>query len=262
MLQLSVYIIAYNEEDKIRTALESVSWADEVVLVDSNSNDKTVEIAKSLGAIVVQEPFQGFGELRNKAIGHCSHEWVFSLDADERCTNKVKLEIKEILSNVPEVDAYYIPRKNIFMGRLIKYSGFYPDYRQPQLFRKNSLVFENDSVHERYRIITEKPVLYFKNAICQEPFLSFSELLQKANRYSSLGAEQLGVEGNHSSVGKAFSRGLWAFFQLYFIKRGFMDGSLGFVLAFGNFLSTFYKYAKLWENKQDTKNSACENYQR
>ncbi len=157
MAKLSVYIIAYNEEDKIRDAIQSVAWADEIVVADSFSTDATAAIAKDLGTRVVQIPFKGFGDLRNQAISACTHDWIFSLDSDERCTPSAKEEIRTIIADPESNDAYYVPRRNYFMGKWIRHGGFYPDFRQPQLFRKGTLRFMDDPVHERYEVISEKP---------------------------------------------------------------------------------------------------------
>jgi glycosyltransferase involved in cell wall biosynthesis len=246
---ISAYILAYNEASKIRDALKSVLWADEVVVADSYSKDGTADIAASMGARVVQIPFTGFGELRNKAIAACSHEWILSLDADERCTPEVKEEILRIISSDFFSDAYYIPRKNIFMGKWIKHSGYFPDYRQPQLFRKGVMVFHPDPVHEGFDLHTSKPAGYLVNAIWQIPFMNFEELLRKANRYSSLGALKLEGEGKTSTMVTALLHASWAFMHFFILKRGFLDGWPGFVIALGNFEGTFYKYAKLYEKK-------------
>ncbi|MDQ7010516.1 MAG: glycosyltransferase family 2 protein, partial [Mariprofundaceae bacterium] len=149
MSKISAYIIAFNEEEKIAAAIQSVLWADEVIVADSHSSDRTAEIAKELGAKVIQLPFTTFGKLRNDAIAACAYEWIFSLDADERCTPEAEREIRQIIDSNDARDAYYVPRRNYFMGRWIKHCGWYPDYRQPQLFRKTALVFNNsDEVHE------------------------------------------------------------------------------------------------------------------
>jgi hypothetical protein len=134
MSLISVYIIAFNEAEKVAATIESAKWADEVVLVDSWSTDGTPEIAAKLGAKVVQVDFKGFGDLRNQAIAACTHEWIFSLDADERCTPQAEQEIRGIMADSKAVDVYWMPRRNFFMGRWIKHSGWYPNYRQPQLF--------------------------------------------------------------------------------------------------------------------------------
>lgn len=248
-LKISVYIIAYNEAEKIGAAIESIRWADEIVVADSHSQDATVDIAVSKGAKVVQIPFRGFGDLRNQAMRACTHHWIFSLDADERCTPEVQKEILEIIKDADALDAYYVPRKNQFMGKWIKYSGFFPDYRQPQLFRKGVLLFEPDPVHEGYVLQTCKPAGYLRNHIWQIPYRNLEELLQKANRYSSLGALKLEEKGKNATMGKALFHGLWAFIHLFFLKLGFLDGWPGLVIALGNFEGTFYKYAKLTEKK-------------
>lgn len=248
MNKISVYIIAFNEEEKIRDAINSVLWADEIVVADSFSQDNTAEIAEELGARVVQIPFRGFGDLRNRAMEACTHEWIFSLDSDERCTPEVRDEVFQCLRS-PQADAYYVPRRNYFMGRWIKHSGFYPDYRQPQLFRKGALVFkQDDPVHEEFSIVSQRPVAYFTQAIWQFPFKRMDELLHKANKYSTLGAEKLTLAGRRNySLWAALSHGLWSFCHMYFLKLGILDGWPGFIIALYNFEGTFYKYAKFHE---------------
>lgn len=248
MPKISVYIITFNEEKKIGDAVKSVLWADEIVVVDSDSTDSTVEIAKNLGARIVNVPFEGFGKLRNAAIGSCSHEWIFSLDADERCTPSAAAEINEKINSDDSPDAYFVPRRNYFMGRWIKYSGWYPDYRQPQLFRRGSMHFwEEDEVHEGYDVRGRTG--YLENPIWQIPFKNFEQLLVKANRYSSLGSEKLKRRGKKAGMAKALSHGLGAFLQIYILKKGFLDGWAGFVIALGNFEGTFYRYSKLMEKQ-------------
>ncbi len=243
MASISVYIVAYNEEAKLQAALESVAWADEIVVADSGSTDRTVELAGGLGARVIQIPFEGFGNLRNRTVEACSHEWIFSLDADERCTEEVRDEIKVVIADPDALDAYFVPRRNYFLGRWIRHSGWYPDYRQPQLFRKGTLRYREDLVHEGF--MASGRIGYLKHAIWQFPFQDLSEVLAKMQRYSSLGAEKLAGQGVKSSMGKALFHGLLAFVRIYVIKRGFLDGWAGFMIAVGNFEGTFYRYAKL-----------------
>lgn len=246
MNQVSVYIIAYNEGDKIRDAINSVLWANEIIVADSFSQDNTAQIAEEMGARVVQIPFQGFGDLRNQAMAACSHDWIFSLDADERCTPEARDEMMACLE-APQADAYYIPRRNYFMGRWIKHSGFYPDYRQPQLFKKGALVFKNDPVHEEFSIVSNKPVAFLMHPIWQFPYKNLEEVVHKANKYSSLGARKLAQRGRAGSMLKALLHGFWSFAHMYVLKGGFLDGWPGLVIALGNFEGTFYKYAKLHE---------------
>src|SRR6185437_1638420 len=157
MQKISAYILTYNEAEKIGAALSTTLWADEVVVIDSFSTDRTPEIATSLGARVVQVPFNGFGELRNRAIETCKFDWIFSLDSDERCTEKVRDEILGILAGTPPHDVYRVPRRSYMMGRWIKGSGWYPNFRQPQLFRKGSMRYTLEPVHEGYEILNGKP---------------------------------------------------------------------------------------------------------
>ena len=242
MQKISAYILAFNEAEKIKPAVESVLWADEVVVVDSGSTDRTAEIATGLGARVVQVPFNGFGDLRNRAIEACSHEWIFSLDADERCTKAVRDEILSLLAGSPPCDVYRVPRRNYMMGRWIRGSGWYPNFRQPQLFRKGSMRYTLEPVHEGYELFGDKPVGTLANAIWQFPFRSLEEIIDKANRYSSLGAQKLA--GKRVSMAGAVGHGLWAFLKHYIFKCGFIDGWAGFVIAFGNFEGTYYRYTK------------------
>ncbi len=255
MSKISVYLIAFNEAEKVGAALKSVQWADEIVLIDSNSTDGTLEIAHQLGARVVQVAFKGFGDLRNRGIEACSHDWIFSLDADERCTPEVRAEILAIVrgngsgstahaSAQQDADCFWVPRRNYFMGRWIRYSGWYPNYRQPQLFRKGAMSYDQQPVHENYILHTPKPIGHLRHAIWQFPFKNLSEVMQKANRYSSLGAQRL---IGTASMRSALTHATWTFIKHYVFKRGFLDGWPGFVIALGNFEGTFYRYAKAFE---------------
>ena len=248
MTKLSVYIIAYNEADKLGDAITSVLWADEIVVADSHSTDGTAEIARQLGARVEQIPFVGFGDLRNKAVAHCTHDWIFSLDADERCTPEVRDEVLCLLAGTPAYDAYLVPRRNHFMGRWIAHSGWYPNFRQPQLFRRGAMRYHDSPVHEGYELLTAKPVGQLEHAIWQIPFRNFEEVVKKANRYSTLGAIKL--TNKRVSMGAALFHGAWSFLKHYVFKRGFLDGWAGFVIAFGNFEGTFYRYAKRYETQE------------
>lgn len=245
MNKISVYIIAYNEAEKVTATIESARWADEIVLVDSWSTDGTPEIATRLGAKVVQVDFKGFGDLRNQALAACTHDWIFSLDADERCTPEVEAEIRTITQDPAALDAYWVPRRNFFMGRWIRHSGWYPNYRQPQLFRNGRMRYDLKPVHEGFVLDSAHPVGHLKNAIWQFPFKNMSEVMHKANRYSSLGAEK--IKHKKLSMGTALSHGSWSFLKHYVFKLGFLDGWPGFVIALGNFEGTFYRYVKAIE---------------
>jgi len=249
-MKVSVYIIAFNESEKIRDCINTVLWADEIIVADSHSTDGTTEIAESLGAKVVHINFDGYGKLRNEAISHCQGEWIFSIDSDERCTAEVRDEIIEIINN-PEFDIYRVPRKNFFMGKWIKYSGWYPNFRQPQLFRNGKMAYDLKPVHEGFVNQSDKDIGVLKNSIWQFPFKNMEEVIHKANKYSSLGVAKLKNRGKRSSVLIAFLHGFWSFFKHYIFKLGFLDGGPGFVIAFANFEGTFYRYIKLTESKSD-----------
>jgi glycosyltransferase involved in cell wall biosynthesis len=245
MTPVSVYILTYNEEDKIEEAVKSVLWADEVVVFDSFSEDRTVEIAEKLGARVVQAPFEGFGKLRIDAVASTKNDWIFSLDADERCTPEAMEEIRRIVEAGGPEEAWFVPRRNYFMGKRIKYCGWYPDYRQPQLFKRGALTYHDDLVHEGYTI--NSTVGYMKNSINQIPYKDLSQLVSKMENYSSLGARKMLKDGRRGSMAGAFIHGLAAFLKVFVFKLGFLDGWAGFIIAFSGFEATFYRYAKLVE---------------
>jgi len=245
MTKISVYIIAYNEAEKVAATIKSVQWADEIILVDSWSTDDTQKIAESHGVKVVQVDFKGFGDLRNQAIASCSGDWIFSLDADERCTVEVAQEVRKITENPHSVDVYKVPRRNYFMGRWIKHSGWYPNYRQPQLFRKGCMSYDLKPVHEGYLLHSSKPIGVLKNAIWQYPFKNMAEVISKINRYSTLGTEK--IRHKKISMRTALLHAIWAFVKHYFFKMGMFDGWAGFVIALQSFESTFYRYVKTIE---------------
>jgi glycosyltransferase involved in cell wall biosynthesis len=248
MQKITAYIIAYNEAEKIEAAVASVLWADEVLVVDSSSTDGTAELAAGLGARVVNVAFNGFGDLRNRALEHCTHDWIFSLDSDERCTREVRDEILGLLAGERVHDVYWVPRRSYMMGRWIKGSGWYPNFRQPQLFRKGAMRYTLEPVHEGFENLSGKPIGVLKNAIWQFPFRNLDEIIRKMNRYSTLGADKL--QGKRVGMAAAFGHALWSFLKHYIFKRGFVDGWAGFVIAFGNFEGTFYRYAKRYEQMQ------------
>jgi glycosyltransferase involved in cell wall biosynthesis len=245
--KVSAYVIAYNEAEKLPATLASLSWADEVIVADSYSTDDTASIAQAHGAKVVQISFAGFGALRNEAVSHCAYEWVFSLDSDERCTPEVAEEIRAILNSESPCDAYLVPRRNRFMGRWIQHSGWYPNFRQPQFFRRDAMQYDSLPVHEGYVLAQGARLGRLQNAIWQIPFGHVGEVLRKADRYSSLGAAKIQLP--RITIWTALRHATWAFLKHYIFKRGFLDGAPGFVIAFGNFEGTFYRYLKAMEQR-------------
>ena len=249
MHKISAYILAYNEAAKTEAAVASVLWADEIVVVDSNSTDDTVARAEALGARIVQVKFNGFGALRNSALEACRYDWIFSLDSDEQCTAAARDEILALMAGDPAHDVYRVPRRSYMMGRWIEGSGWYPNFRQPQLFRKDAMRYKPDPVHEGYVLLNDKPVGTLRNAIQQFPFRDLDEIIRKMNRYSTLGAPKLARK--RVSMAGALGHGVWSFFKHYVVKRGFRDGWAGFIIALGNFEGTFYRYAKRYEAAQN-----------
>jgi glycosyltransferase involved in cell wall biosynthesis len=243
LASLSVTIITKNEASNMESCLRSVAFADEVVVLDSGSSDATVAIARSMNAMVsINQDWQGFGVQKNRALALANSEWVLSLDADERITPELQIEIIEAL-RAPKFDAYSLPRLSSYCGQYMRHSGWYPD-RVTRLFRRNAACFSDDLVHEK--VLVSGVVGQLKSCLLHESFANLESVLDKTNRYSSAGAQALLRKGKTSSVGKAVGHGLWAFFRTYFLRRGFMDGRMGLVLAISNAEGTYYRYLKLW----------------
>lgn len=246
MVTCSVYIIAYNDEPNMRPCLESVSgWADELIVVDSRSSDRTAAIAGEYTDKVHQVEFTGFGDLRNRALSFCAHDWVFSLDSDERMTPELKAEIAALLNGHPDADAYFVPRKNFFLGRWIRHCGWYPDYRQPQLFRKSRFRYRRELVHESFDC--DGKVGYLRQPALQYPFRDIDHYIAKQDRYSDLMARRLHEQGRRFSPHQLMTHPLGAFFKMYVQRRGFLDGMPGLILSGLYGYYTFLKYAKFWE---------------
>ena len=244
---ITAYTLTFNEARQIRQVLESIKWADEIIVVDSFSTDGTVEIAREYGARVISEKFCGFGRLRNLALAASSHDWMLSIDADERCTPELEAEVRrEVLA--PRCDAYLVPRKSHFLGRWMRHSGWYPDYRQPQFFNRKHMRYAEDLVHEGYEL---KGRLGRLNAhALQYPWDTIEIAVAKLQRYSTLMAQRQAAAGQRASFGKMLASPPTRFLKVYFVQQGFRDGLHGFILATLYAYYTFLKYAKLWEMRQ------------
>ena len=192
----------------------------------------------------MQIDFDGFGKLRNEAIAACRGDWIFSLDADERCTAEARDEILRVIGNPSSSDIYKVPRRNWFMGRWIKGSGWYPNFRQPQLFRNGKMTYDLLPVHEGWIPADGATVSVLKSDIWQFPFKDLAQIQHKIERYSTLGAEVLEGRSQGSSMIGALGRGLHNFFKHYVLKMGFRDGWPGFIIALSSFEGSFYKHAK------------------
>jgi glycosyltransferase involved in cell wall biosynthesis len=250
LTRLSVIVITKNEAANIEACLRSVSFADQIVVLDSGSTDDTVRIARSLGAEVsISSDWQGFGVQKNRALALANSDWVLSLDADERLSPELQAEIRAVL-DAPRFDAYSFPRLSSFCGQYMHHSGWYPD-RVTRLFRRRAARFSDDLVHER--IVTSSVVGKLRTELLHESYRNFEAVLDKANRYSSAGAQSLQNRGKKASLNTALGHGIWAFFRTYFLRMGFLDGRMGLVLAISIAESTYYRYLKLWLLGQDSK---------
>jgi glycosyltransferase involved in cell wall biosynthesis len=246
--QISLTIIAFNEEANIERCIQSVPFASEVIVVDSNSTDKTPEIARRLGAKVFVEAWRGYRDQKNRAVELASNNWILSLDADEALSPEAAAEIQKALTSgkMDEVDGYEFPRLSYNMGRWIRHGGWYPDW-QLRLFNRARAKWSEGHVHERVR--AEK-VLRLKNPILHWPFANLKEQINTNNNYSSLGAQDLFDRGIRFSVFKMIFKAKSKFFETYILKRGFLDGFPGFVISVGAAYSVFLKFAKLRELEQ------------
>ncbi|HWQ40054.1 MAG TPA: glycosyltransferase family 2 protein [Burkholderiales bacterium] len=243
-MRISVVVITRNEEASIRRCLDSVSWADEVVVLDSGSTDRTVEICRERGARVsVTTDWPGFGPQKNRALDLATGEWVLSLDADEWVTAELAKEIRAVVAEPGSASAFRLPRLSSFCGRYMRHSGWWPDY-VTRLFRRGKARFSDDLVHER--LIVNGPVGRLKGTLLHESFGSLEEVLDKINRYSSLGAQQMAAAGRRGGAFAAALHALAAFVRTYFLKAGCLDGREGFMLAVSNAEGAYYKYVKLW----------------
>lgn len=238
---LSVVIITKNEADNIRDCLNSVAWADEIVILDSGSTDGTVGICREYTDKVFETDWPGFGPQKNRGIERATGDWILSVDADERVSPELRLEIEQALK-VEQYNGYEIPRLSHFCGKQIRHSGWWPDYIV-RLFRRGSGKFNEVLVHEKVEVMGS--VGRFRNPLIHYSFQSFEEVLQKMNHYSTCNAAMLFEAGRKSSLLEAAGRGLWTFFRTYVLRAGFLDGRHGFMLAVSNAEGTYYKYIKL-----------------
>ncbi|MGP0566022.1 MULTISPECIES: glycosyltransferase family 2 protein [unclassified Nitrospina] len=246
---LSVILITKNEAVRIRQCLESVKWADEIVVLDSGSTDGTPDICREYTDLVHDVDWPGFGPQKNRALDMATGDWVLSVDADEVVTDALRDEIERTLRK-PKYNGYKIPRSSHYVGRRIRHSGWTPDY-VVRLMKKGSGAFTNSLVHEKLEIAGK--VGRFKNPLIHYSFDTFEDVLDKMNRYSTYNAQMLYEQDRNSSLMEAVARGMWAFFRAYILKRGFLDGRQGFQLAVSNAEGTYYKYVKLMELYQNKK---------
>jgi glycosyltransferase involved in cell wall biosynthesis len=247
-MQLSVIVITRNEIANISKCLQSLAFADEVLVLDNASTDGTAELAKKWGAqVVTSDDWPGFGPQKNRVLDLAKGDWVLSIDADERVTPELRDEILSIIATTSHL-SFSIPRLSSYCGQYILHSGWNPDY-VVRLFRRGEARFSDDLVHER--LLTQGPSARLKAHLMHLSFPDFESVLDKVNRYSTAGAVSMSNKKKSSSLWGAFGRGVWAFFRTYVLRRGFLDGQLGLALALSNAEGTYYRYAKLWLMQRD-----------
>lgn len=242
-LEFSLVIIAKNEEKNLKRCILSVPLAKEVIVVDSQSTDRTVEIAASLGARVLQKEWQGFGAQKKWAASQASFDWILSLDADEEASPEFLAELQERFSSLDPQAVYAIPRVSFHLGRWIRHGGWFPDF-QGRLFNRKSSQWNEDALHEK---VVGARRLEFASPLRHYVFRDLSHNVVTNDRYSSLGAQDLHKRGKRFSVLKLVFKPWIKFIECYFFKLGFLDGLPGFIIAVGAAYSIFLRWAKLWE---------------
>lgn len=245
MTRLSVITLTLNEEHNIAECLSTVQWADELIVVDSGSTDRTVELAKSFTKHVMNVEWKGYGATRNLALARSTGDWVLWLDADERVTPELSAEIQRIVqTNETEIAAYSVARRAYFLGRWIKHCGWYPS-RVTRLFRREKGRFTENNVHEQLRV--DGVVRELRHDLLHYTDPDLKHYFAKFNRYTSLAAEDLQVAGRSFRLYDLLVRPWFQFFKMYIMRLGFLDGLQGFILSIVSSAYVFTKYAKLWE---------------
>lgn len=242
-MRLSAVVIVCNESAKLQACLDSIQFADEIIVLDNGSTDDTVGIASRAGAKVTQvSDWQGFGPQKNRALALATGDWVLSIDADERVSEDLRRSIQAVLAQ-PQHEAYSMNRRSSYCGQFMAHSGWYPD-RLVRLFRSGTARFSDDAVHER--LITQGTVGHLDGDLVHLSFDNFEAVLAKVDRYSTAGAVAMHHKGVRGSLFKAVAHAMAAFVRTYVLRRGFLDGQLGFALAVSNAEGTYYRYLKLW----------------
>jgi len=239
--RLSVAIIALNEERNLPDCLASLAFADEIVVVDGGSHDRTREIAQSAGARVIEvRDWQGFGTQKNRAVNACTGDWILSIDADERVSPELRDEIALALRD-PQFDVYEMPRSSYYCGRFMRHSGWWPDFVR-RLFKRDAARFSDAPVHESLQ--TDRSIGRLTHPLEHWSFRTMEDVLDKVNRYSSLSAPIVIERGRQPTLLTAIVHGAAAFLRTYFLRRGFLDGAHGFLLAVSNAEGSYYRYVK------------------
>jgi glycosyltransferase involved in cell wall biosynthesis len=249
---LSVAIVTHNEEANIARTLASVQWADQIVVVDSHSTDRTAEIARSFNAAVIIRDWPGFAAQKNFAIAQCAGDWILTLDADEELTPELATEIRSTLIASPAATAFHLKRRNLFLGRWIKHGGFYPDAKL-RLFRRNAEStpqFAARPVHEVIHF--NGPTATFQADLIHHAYPTLASYIEHTDRYSTLSAPIL-VDKGHTShnplafIAQVFLLPRITFIQNYIFRLGFLDGREGLLQHLYHATYVSWKYAKAWE---------------
>ncbi len=246
---VSCCIITYNEEGNLEDCLKSVSWADEIVVVDSHSTDRTVETARNHTDRVIDHDFEGHVQQKNYAIDQAKNEWVLCVDADERVSPALKEEMLEALSDPGDTAGFSMPRLTHYLGRFLRRGGWYPD-RKLRLFRKDKGRWTGRNPHDRVEV--EGPVKEFNGDLLHYSYRDIADHLKTVNSFTTIMAEEMAREGGTSRVIDLIFRGPFKFFKMYVLKGGFLEGKAGLVIAVISSYYVFLKYAKLWELRRVT----------
>lgn len=241
---LSVVVIARNEAERLDDCLQSVSWADEIVVVDSGSSDATREVARRYTDKVFDVAWRGFGPQKQAAVDLATNDWILNIDCDERVTPELSAEIQGILASDNATQAYSVPRRTFLGTREIKHCGWYPD-RTVRLFNRRSARFSDSLVHER--VVADGPVAHCRGHLLHYSFSGIGPLLTKLNYYSDLSARQMFEQGRRCTLFDLTVRPLFAFFKTYVLRLGLLNGVEGLEISLTTALLTFTKYAKLRE---------------
>ena len=251
-MKISAVIITFNEENNISLAIESVGWADEIIVVDSESTDRTREIAEALGAKVLTRSWGGFAKQKQFAVDQAANDWILSLDADERVTPELRDEILAIKADGTSSDGYRIPRLSIYMDRPIRHGGWYPDW-QLRLFNRTHGRWKNVLIHESFKMDEGSQTARLAGDILHYSVQNAAHHHRMiGERYAPLAARQMFDDGRRTSPLKIAFAGSSAFIRTYLLKAGFLDGLPGFVIAGFAAHHALLKHALLWElQKQD-----------
>ena len=250
MPPVSVTIITLNEVDHIAAAIDSAAWADEILVVDCGSTDGTLDIARSKGVAVMSRDWSGYVDQKNYAAERASHDWIFSLDADERIPPALAAELRELLASEPTRRAYRGPRVTFHLGRWIRTTDFYPDY-QTRLYDRRAARWRGKYVHES--VAADGPVGRLRHDLEHYSFHDLRDHLTRVNQYTTLAARQMHESGQRAGPVDLMLHPPAAFLRNYVLRRGILDGTVGLTISLINAYSVFLKFAKLWELQQNPK---------